>query len=121
MFLWSFNYHRWFASGRCFFGASITIGGSLKVLKSQFSVVLDMLTVGMGGQTDGQYRAQFFLWAVLGAPLILGNDVRSMSNFTLSLVTSPEIIAVDQDAWCVQGRPEFVDDAVRKCYFLLLA
>jgi hypothetical protein len=34
---------------------------------------------------------------------ILGNDVRSMDNFTLSLLSSPEIIAVNQDSNCVQG------------------
>ena len=40
----------------------------------------DMLTVGMGGQTAGEYRAQFYLWAVLGAPLILSNDIRTMAT-----------------------------------------
>ena len=32
----------------------------------------DMLTVGQGAQTETQYRSQFFLWSVLGAPLLLG-------------------------------------------------
>ena len=50
----------------------------------------DMLTVGMGAQTLAQYRAQYFLWAVLGAPLILSNDVRTMSSETLSLLANPE-------------------------------
>lgn len=40
----------------------------------------DMLTVGMGGQTAGEYRAQFYLWAILGAPLILSNDIRTMAK-----------------------------------------
>lgn len=31
----------------------------------------DMLTIGMGGMTEGQYRAEVFLYAVLGAPLVL--------------------------------------------------
>lgn len=63
----------------------------------------DMLTVGMGQQTMGQYRAQFFLWSVLGAPLIMGNDIRTMDAETLALVTSPEVLAVDADPDCVQG------------------
>lgn len=63
----------------------------------------DMLTVGMGAQSQGQYRAQFFLWAVLGAPLILGNDIRKMDQFTVDLLTAPEVLAVDQDPECVQG------------------
>jgi len=63
----------------------------------------DMLTVGQGAMTQGEYRAQFFLWSVLGAPLILGNDIRSIDDWTLSLLSSPEIIEVDQDSQCVQG------------------
>lgn len=63
----------------------------------------DMLTLGQGGQTEGQYRAQFFLYAVLGAPLIMGCDVRAMSNFTENLATAPEVLAVQADPDCVQG------------------
>lgn len=39
----------------------------------------DMLTVGQGGQSVGQYRAMMSLWSILGAPLIAGNDIRNMS------------------------------------------
>eukprot|EP00164_Ancoracysta_twista_P003251 GFYU01004338.1.p1 GENE.GFYU01004338.1~~GFYU01004338.1.p1 ORF type:complete len:461 (-),score=36.95 GFYU01004338.1:21-1370(-) len=63
----------------------------------------DMLTVGMGGQTEGQYRAQFFLWTILGAPLIAGNDIRHMNQFTVDLLTAREVLAVNQDPDCVQG------------------
>lgn len=62
-----------------------------------------MVTIGQGAMTQGQYRAAMFLWSVLGAPIILGNDIRKMDAFTLSLVTAPEVLAVDQDADCVQG------------------
>ena len=61
----------------------------------------DYLTTGAGGQTRGQYRSQFLLWAVLGAPLILGNDVRQMDSESIALDTAPEVIAVDQDQECV--------------------
>ena len=40
----------------------------------------DMMTIGMGAQSQSQYRAQFFLWAVLASPLIMGNDIRSVAN-----------------------------------------
>jgi alpha-galactosidase len=63
----------------------------------------DMLTVGQGGQTLNQYRAQMFMWAVLGAPLILGCDIRKMDNDTLALVTAPEVLAINQDKECVQA------------------
>ena len=38
----------------------------------------DMLEVGNGGMTDAEYRSHFSLWALLAAPLIAGNDLRSM-------------------------------------------
>ena len=63
----------------------------------------DMLSVGQGGQTQSQYRAQMLLWSVLGAPLILGADIRKMDNFTKMLVTAPEVLAVNADPDCVRG------------------
>lgn len=63
----------------------------------------DMLTLGMGGQTEAEYRTQFFLWAILGSPLVMGNDIRSMDAFTVDLATSPELLRVQNDSDCVQG------------------
>jgi alpha-galactosidase len=63
----------------------------------------DYLTVGQGAQTAGQYRAQMFLWVVLGAPLFLGNDIRAMNNATLDLITHPELLAMNADDWGLQG------------------
>jgi len=63
----------------------------------------DMLEVGNGGMTDDEYRAHFSLWAILAAPLIAGNDVRSMSATTRDILTNREVIAVDQDSLGVQG------------------
>ena len=57
----------------------------------------DMLEVGNGGMTDTEYRTHFGLWALMSAPLIAGNDVRSMSDATRTILTNPEVIAVDQD------------------------
>ena len=63
----------------------------------------DMLTAGMGQQSREEYRAQFLLWSVLGAPLIMGNDVRKMDDWTVELLSNPEVLAVDQDPDCIQG------------------
>jgi alpha-galactosidase len=63
----------------------------------------DMLEVGNGNQTSTEYRAHFGLWAIMAAPLIAGNDVRSMSSETRDILTAPEIIAVDQDPAGNQG------------------
>ena len=57
----------------------------------------DMLEVGNGGMTDTEYRTHFGLWALMSAPLIAGNDVRSMSDATRTILTNLEVIAVDQD------------------------
>jgi alpha-galactosidase len=63
----------------------------------------DMLEVGNGGMTDTEYRAHFSLWAILAAPLIAGNDVRSMSPDIKEILTNEEVIAVDQDPLGMQG------------------
>jgi alpha-galactosidase len=63
---------------------------------------LDMLEVGNGGMTIPEYRAHFSLWALLAAPLIAGNDVRSMTPEIKEILTNKEVIAIDQDPL---GRP----------------
>ena len=63
----------------------------------------DMLEVGNGGMTDVEYRTHFGLWALMSAPLIAGNDVRGMTDATRTILTNPEVIAVDQDAFGFQA------------------
>jgi alpha-galactosidase len=63
----------------------------------------DMLEVGNGGMKPDEYRVHMGLWALLAAPLLAGNDLRSMSPETREMLTNGEIIAVDQDAKGVQG------------------
>jgi alpha-galactosidase len=64
----------------------------------------DMMEVGNGGMTTSEYRAHFSLWALLAAPLIAGNDVRSMSADTKEILENKEVIAVDQDPLGRAGR-----------------
>lgn len=71
---------------------------------------LDILTVGMGAQTFAQYRSHFSLWCILAAPLILGNDIRSMDNDTLSILSSKLLIAVNQDPLGIQGSTAFSEN-----------
>ncbi len=63
----------------------------------------DMLEVGNGGMKRDEYRTHMALWAILAAPLLAGNDLRSMSPETKELLMNSEILAVDQDAKGVQG------------------
>lgn len=74
---------------------------------------MDMLTVGMyrqgnvahadtDTQTFEEYRTQFALWCVYGAPLMLGCDIRKMDRDVLALVTNKELLRIDQDALALQ-------------------
>ena len=62
----------------------------------------DMMVVGMPGLSDPQNRVHMSLWAISGAPLILGADITKLSKTTTDIVTNPEVIAVDQDALGLQ-------------------
>ena len=56
----------------------------------------DMLEVGRGMSAD-EDRSHFGMWAMLAAPLIAGNDIRSMSATTKAILTNADVIAVNQD------------------------
>lgn len=58
-----------------------------------------------GGMNQSQYRVEFFLYAILGAPLILSCDLEAVRNdsFTRDIVLNPEILGINQDKDCVQG------------------
>jgi alpha-galactosidase len=64
----------------------------------------DMLEVGNGGMTRAEYRTHMSLWSLLAAPLLAGNDLRTMSKDTLEILTNPEVIAIDQDPLGKQAR-----------------
>jgi alpha-galactosidase len=63
----------------------------------------DMLEVGNGGMNEDEYRTHFSLWAMLAAPLIMGNDLTRMTPYTVEILTNREVIAVDQDPLGKQG------------------
>ena len=64
----------------------------------------DMLEVGNGGMKYDEYLTHVSLWVLLAAPLLAGNDIRSMNDETKQILLNPEVIAVDQDAKGIQGR-----------------
>jgi alpha-galactosidase len=73
-------------------------------------------TMSLGPQrpdlTDTEQRAHFSLWAMLAAPLLAGNDVRSMDDQTRAILTNRDVIAVDQDRLVLQGLPLLDDPRV---------
>ncbi|QDA61627.1 glycoside hydrolase family 27 protein [Hymenobacter jejuensis] len=71
----------------------------------------DMLLVGVGSDggrlmvmTPEEQKSHFSMWCLLASPLILGNDLRSITPETLAIVTNREAIAVDQDPLGQQGK-----------------
>jgi alpha-galactosidase len=64
----------------------------------------DMLEVGNGGMTDTEYRTHMTLWSLLAAPLLAGNDLRSVPPDILEILLNKEVIAVDQDPLGKQAR-----------------
>lgn len=64
----------------------------------------DMLEVGNGGLSTEEYRAHFSLWALSKSPLLIGCDVTNIDTVTLSILTAPEVIAVNQDPLGIQGK-----------------
>jgi len=63
----------------------------------------DMLEVGNGGMDRDEYRTHMALWALLAAPLLAGNDLRSMTAETKEMLTNGDVLAVDQDSKGMQG------------------
>jgi len=55
------------------------------------------------GMTAAEAQAQFTMWSIVAAPLIIGSDVRALSAPTVAMLTNPDVIAVDQDALGAQS------------------
>ena len=118
--------HRWIRStGAHTFRSTIDIQDSWRsveqIASSQFEHMysnaqgcfndMDILVVGMngggfnpetsvGGCTDTEYQTHFVLWAMMNSPLIIGCDVRNMTEKTKEILTNKDVIAVNQDPDC---------------------
>ncbi|WP_323117910.1 carbohydrate-binding protein [Burkholderia alba] len=63
----------------------------------------DMMVAGMG-MSSVHDQSHVGLWAIAGAPLILGNDLsKPLTDDAIRLLTNPEVIAIDQDPLGTQG------------------
>ena len=51
-----------------------------------------------------QSRAQFAIWSILAAPLLLGGPVSSLSAWDIETYTNKEIIEINQDPLVLQGQ-----------------
>jgi alpha-galactosidase len=62
-----------------------------------------MLEIGNGGMSDIEYRTHMSLWSILAAPLLAGNDIRTMSPATKEILMNTDVLAIDQDKAGHQG------------------
>jgi alpha-galactosidase len=62
-----------------------------------------MLEIGNGNMDAVEYKTHMSLWAMLAAPLLAGNDLRSMDDETKQILTNREVIAINQDKLGKQG------------------
>jgi alpha-galactosidase len=93
---------------------------------------MDMMTVGMEGKggnsalfeggetfgTEGTYRIQFCIWCMFQTPLIMGCDVRSVSDKYRDLLCNRELIAINQDIECRPAFPVSFDHNLVFCKLL---
>ncbi len=63
----------------------------------------DMMVLGMPGLTDAQNRVHLTLWAISGAPLLVGADLTTLSQEMLSMLNNPDVVAIDQDSIGLQA------------------
>lgn len=85
---------------------------------------IDMLTCGMYGkgnvardvhtdiaQYDIDYKTEFSLWCMFSSPLMIGCDIRNISDATLRLLTNKTLIRINQDE---ESRPAFIGTQMSK-------
>lgn len=64
---------------------------------------MDMLQVGRG-MSQEEDKSHFTMWCIMNSPLLLGNDLRDMTQQTLQIITNKEVIALNQDELGYQAR-----------------
>lgn len=63
----------------------------------------DMMVLGMPGLTEEQNRLHMGLWAISGAPLIVGADLTKLSAAERGILINRAVLAIDQDAAGLQA------------------
>ncbi len=84
---------------------SLVAGDAIKYGSINCFPDMDMLVTGMNGSgnvglagcTPEEYRTHFSLWALLGSPMMIGCDIRSMDEPTRETLMNKEVLAINQD------------------------
>ncbi len=69
---------------------------------------MDMLQVGRG-MTYDEDKTHFSMWCMMQSPLLLGNDLTTMSKQTLEIISNKDLIDLDQSKFVYQAR-RLLDD-----------
>ncbi len=64
---------------------------------------MDMLQVGRGMSYE-EDKSHFTMWSIMCSPLVAGNDLTTIDEKTLSILTNKDIIALNQDPMGYQAR-----------------
>jgi alpha-N-acetylgalactosaminidase len=76
----------------------------------------DMLVVGNPGLSISEQQAQFALWSVFAAPLLISADLRSVPEDSRAILLNEEVIAVNQDPLGRQGYCPEGSDSTHRVY-----
>ncbi|WP_030227925.1 NPCBM/NEW2 domain-containing protein [Streptomyces sp. NRRL WC-3626] len=55
------------------------------------------------GMNDEEFRTQMSLWSVAAAPLVIGSDIRELSETSLGILQDRDVLAINQDTAGVQA------------------
>lgn len=58
---------------------------------------MDMLLIGSQCLTEDEERTQMAIWSISAAPLIMGNDLRNVSDASKAILLNKDAIKVNQD------------------------
>lgn len=64
----------------------------------------DMLEVGNGKLSYDENLSHFALWCFMNAPLVLGNDLRTMPENVCEILTNKDLISINQDGLAKQAK-----------------
>lgn len=58
----------------------------------------DMLIIGNGCISEDEERTQMAIWSIIASPLIMGNDMRNVSEASKDILMNADAISVSQDS-----------------------
>lgn len=64
---------------------------------------MDMLQVGRGMSYE-EDKTDFTMWCIMHSPLLLGNDLNTISNETMEIIKNKDLIDINQSSFVYQAR-----------------